>query len=1477
MTDDLASGIQPQGTSLRQLLEGLNPHDHLCLIYESPQERIAVAVPFLAIGLKRGEKCTYIVDTTAADEIRSHLKEEGVDVAAAERTGQLSILHESKAYTRGGFFDPDAMVAFLVEEMEKALAQGYPALRVTGEMSWVLRNLPGSEKLLEYEAKLNRDFFPNYPALAICQYDRWKFDAEIIKGVVMTHPLLIRGNRVYQNFYYVPPEDYLGGKLAEVEVRHWLNNLEREQRTQTELRQSEERYRVLTENSPLGVLVVVPGFRIVYANPAMTEITGYSVAELLSLPPEKVQALVHPQDRAMVWGRFQQRLAGEDVPPHYEFCGIRKDGKVRWLEMYATRIEYNGAPAVLAAMLDVTQRKRLEKALQDSETRYRRLFEAALDGILILDGDSGEIIDANPFLSYRLGYNLEELQGKHLWELGFIEDVEKSKATFEELKRKGYVRYEHLPLRTKEGRRIDAEFVCNEYEAGGRKFFQCNIRDITERKKLEEELRRSEERFRTVLEEVDEGYYETDLRGNFTFVTDAISRQLGYSKEELIGMNYRKYIPEEEWDAVFKAFNGVYRTGQPLKRFSVTNITKDGRRIFVEDTVLVRRDEKGEIVGFRGVSRDVTERKQLEEALKASEQEKSIILSTVQELILRQDLRHKVLWANRAAAQSVNSTPEQLVGRHCYQIWHGRSTPCTGCPVAKARETGEPQEGEMSTPDGRIWLVHGYPVKDASGKVTELIEVTLEITERKRSQEMYETILRTTIDGFWLADMEGRFLEVNDAYCRLTGYSREELLRMTIRDVEAIETPEETSRRIQKIQQVGYDRFESRHRCKDGRVVDVEVSVSYLPGDTGRMVVFVRDITERKKAEEALRQSEERYRTLVENAAEAIAVMQDGIIKFANAKVVEITGYTMEELNSMPRAAVVHPDDRDRVIGYHERRLRGEEAPTDYEFRIIDKQGNLKWLERRVALITWEGRPAVLVLDTDITERKRAEEQLKMSEQRYRTVLEEADEGYFETDLGGNMTFCSEAIARTLGYSKEELCGMNYRQLFPKEEWEVNFEVFNKVFRTGEPVRWFPGTAITKDRRRIAIERTVLPLRNEKGEIVGFRGVARDVTERKRAEEERKQLELKAQMASRLASVGEMAAGIAHEINNPLTGVIGYAQLLMSRQDLPEDVRQNLKVIADAAQRVAGIVQRLLAFSRQTKPERRQVNINQLIESTLALRAYSLRTSNIEVITRLDPYLPDTIADPGQIQQVLLNLIVNAEQAMKEVRRRGRLTITTKKKGDVIEIKVKDNGHGIKPEIMNRIFDPFFTTREAGGGTGLGLSLCYGIVTEHNGRIYARSTPGRGATFIVELPIVTEVTKPVQPPIALKQELAGTRILVVDDEPVVRELVSKVLGDEGCEVDTAAKAEEALEKIEGQRYHLVLIDVKMPGMSGIELFQRMQRTARSLARRAVFITGDVLSPETERFLAGKKLPCLAKPFTATELLDKVRIALAGRR
>jgi PAS domain S-box-containing protein len=748
--------------------------------------------------------------------------------------------------------------------------------------------------------------------------------------------------------------------------------------------------------------------------------------------------------------------------------------------------------------------------------------------------------------------------------------------------------------------------------------------------------------------------------------------------------------------------------------------------------------------------------------------------------------------------------------------------------------------------------------------------------ERKKAEAEYQTIIRTAMDGFWLIDMQGHFLDVNEAYCSLTGYSRDELLNMSIPDVEVIERPEEIAKRIRKIKEVGYDRFESRHRRKDGEIVDVEISVNYLPIEGGRQFVFLRDITERKRAEEMLAGEAIRRRILIEQSRDGIVVLDDkGKVYEANQRFAEMLGYSLEEA----RELYVWDWEFQFPRGQVQEMIRSVDEKGDhFETRHRRKDGTIYDVEISTNGAMFAGQKLVFCVCRDITERKKAEEALRLSEQNFRDSIENSPLGIRVFDKDGKTLYVNRALLDIWGYTSiEELEAVPRKQRYTPQSHAEQMERLKKRKRGEHAPLSYEVSIVRSDGqvRHLSASRGELLWNGEKQ----FQILYQDITEHEKDEEEKRQLEQKAQIASRLASVGEMAAGIAHEINNPLTGVIGYAQLLVDREDVPSDIRRDLAAIDDGAQRVAGIVSRLLTFSRQTKLERRLVDINELIESTLALRDYHLRVNNIKVVTRLAPDLPETVADPGQFQQVFLNLIVNAETEMRLAHDKGKLTITTEKSDNTIKICFKDNGPGIKPQFMNRIFDPFFTTREVGQGTGLGLSLSYGIVAEHKGKIYAESKPGKGATFVVELPIVTEVEplKLPEPVVEEPEKAVKAKILVVDDEQVVRDLVKRVLAGEGYEVDTVDNADDALKEIEGKRYNLILLDVKMPGISGVELYGSIQKIARSLARRVVFITGDVMAADTEKFLSGTKAPHIAKPFNAEQLRREVKRALTGGR
>ncbi|MFO7953147.1 MAG: PAS domain S-box protein [Bacillota bacterium] len=355
-------------SKLPDLMDDLKPHDHLCLIYESREEWLETVVPFILSGLERGEKCIYIVDATTAREVKTIFKEKGLAVDESESKGQLSVVHERDTYTREGFFDPDLIIAFLIEETEKALREGYSALRVTGEMSWVLRGYSGAERVLEYEAKLNKDLFPMYPCVALCQYDRWKFDPETIKGVVLTHPLLIRGGQIYRNFYYIEPEEYLNHKKGEREVQHWLNNLERERKSRESLQESEEKYHSLFEQFTTGIYLHDFEGKIIDVNYEGCVQLGYTKEELLELTVFDF----HPQHKDGI------NLPKEDILNHWakwdfdekhvlEAEHQRKDGTIFPVQVTTGTVQYGGKKMLLAMVQDITERKQAEEALKRIE------------------------------------------------------------------------------------------------------------------------------------------------------------------------------------------------------------------------------------------------------------------------------------------------------------------------------------------------------------------------------------------------------------------------------------------------------------------------------------------------------------------------------------------------------------------------------------------------------------------------------------------------------------------------------------------------------------------------------------------------------------------------------------------------------------------------------------------------------------------------------------------------------------------------------------------------------------------------------------------------------------------------------------------------------------------------------------------------------------------------------------------------------
>lgn len=413
----------------------------------------------------------------------------------------------------------------------------------------------------------------------------------------------------------------------------------------------------------------------------------------------------------------------------------------------------------------------------------------------------------------------------------------------------------------------------------------------------------------------------------------------------------------------------------------------------------------------------------------------------------------------------------------------------------------------------------------------------------------------------------------------------------------------------------------------------------------------------------------------------------------------------------------------------------------------------------------------------------------------------------------------------------------------------------------GKSLMPYRNRVTTKDNK--VLERYVFPVCDSSGKLLHRVEYIRDVTEETMLKEQLIQ-------AEKLSSLGEILSGVAHELNNPLTGVIGYCELLINADLSGDDaIKEKLGKINNAALRCKRIIENLLSFARQHKIEKQYVNINDIVKQTLELKGYQLTVDNIEIVTELDNRLPYTMVDPYTIQQVFLNIVNNAHLAMKEKGGKHTLTARTEYNEGLLKIYFTDSGPGISEANLKKIFDPFFTTREVGKGTGLGLSISYGIIKEHHGELRVTSRQGEGATFIIELPVLSEadVKKPVMASSSDAEITDGEKknILVVEDEQSILELIKAIVESMGHNVCTASDAKIAMDKIKTKDYDMIISDIRMPNMDGKELYWTIRRSRPDLIKKILFTTGDSINSETQKFLQDTRVSYIGKPFSTTEL------------
>ncbi|MEE8471359.1 MAG: PAS domain S-box protein, partial [Dehalococcoidia bacterium] len=446
-----------------------------------------------------------------------------------------------------------------------------------------------------------------------------------------------------------------------------------------------------------------------------------------------------------------------------------------------------------------------------------------------------------------------------------------------------------------------------------------------------------------------------------------------------------------------------------------------------------------------------------------------------------------------------------------------------------------------------------------------------------------------------------------------------------------------------------------------------------------------------------------------------------------------IIGYSKDEMMGMNNRQFMDIESAKKAYQAFKRVYTAGKHAEEFGWEIWRKDGTKRFIEASVSLKrNSEGAPiGFRGIVHDITERRQMEEALLLKEK----AIENSVSAIAMSDMEGRITYLNQACMKFWGEAcKEELLGKPYWFLLKSDDVvkDIATAMFENDAWEGELI------AARKNGEEVLVQVSAGMVRDEHGNPIQTISSFLDITELKRLEEEKQRMEEQLQIAGRLAAVGELAAGVAHELNNPLAAVQAFAQFLSSRKDLDESMRSDVETIYREAQRASRITANLLSFARRHEPEKRFISINEVVQKSLELHAYSMKVNNLEVITELAPELPNTMADFYQIQQVFVNIITNAEQAMTEAHGKGKLVVKTQTTGEVIQIAFADDGPGIPEEDLKRIFDPFYTTKDVGRGTGLGLSICFGLVEQHSGRIFARSKLGEGTTFFVEIPAVSE-------------------------------------------------------------------------------------------------------------------------------------------
>jgi two-component system cell cycle sensor histidine kinase/response regulator CckA len=849
------------------------------------------------------------------------------------------------------------------------------------------------------------------------------------------------------------------------------------------------------------------------------------------------------------------------------------------------------------------------------------------------------------------------------------------------------------------------------------------------------------------------------------------------------------------------------------------------------------------------------------------------LLNIISELLVLQDSNHKILWANKAAQKSVKGNLSEIVGRYCFEIWAGDTKPCRDCPLEEVRKSGEIEEKQISTPDGRKWLIKGYPIKDENGNVVNLLGVIRNITSERTleqalrdSEELYKTLIDISPFAVTVTDLKGETTYTSDRALEMHGYEKQE--EVLGKSAFMFIVPSDRKRakmNLKKTLKHGNIRnLEYTLLKKDGSTFIGELNASLIKNERGQpqaFVAIVRDITRQKENEKKLKEKEAfNFALFNYSPAETIVVNRKGkVVKSNLAKRTSGDRYPKIGDIMYKDYGSKHEIDMYKELMKCIRTGKGKEFPKmKYEH---------KYLYISIAPFP-EG---AIIISQDITKRIEAEEALKQSEQRFRLIVETTPSLLLITDKEGKNLYVSPNSEEITGFSNKELVN-NFIWWIHDDDMERAKKVFNRSFKEHTNGRNFEYKAVRKDGKIWYASSSWEPIIDEKGNFQGMILQTIDISDRKIMEEEIAKVQ-------KLESIGILAGGIAHDFNNFLTGIIGNISLAKLKTNPKDEIYEILTESEKAAHSAKSLTQQLLTFSKGGVPIKEKTDIKSLIKESAK---FDIIGSNVDCEFDFQENLWEAIIDKAQMSQVVNNIIINAIEAIPE---EGTITIKVEnsevkenakiplEQGKYIKITFEDTGTGIPEENISKIFDPFFTTKE--NGSGLGLATVFSIIKKHKGFIYAESEIGKGSSFHLYLPASVDRSKETTKK-ETKEKIpkSSGKILIMDDKAFIRKSAERALNLYGYDVSGAENGGKALilykEAMNDKNpYDVVILDLTVPGaMGGLKTLKELRKIDSNV--KAIVSSGysdDPVMSEHEKFGFNA---IIKKPYEYHELAETVK-------